>query len=84
MHVSCMATKTITLEVDAYEMLRRQKRAGESFSAVVRRARFAEEPPTGKDLLGYFGSGGSEVSEIYLDRVAEAESSDHAPENPWA
>jgi hypothetical protein len=37
-----MATKTISLELDAYEKLRRAKKGGESFSAVVRRARFAE------------------------------------------
>ena len=37
-----MATKTISLELDAYEKLRRAKKGGESFSAVVRRARFSE------------------------------------------
>jgi predicted CopG family antitoxin len=38
MHDSCMATKTITLELDAYEKLRAAKRGRESFSSVVRRA----------------------------------------------
>ncbi len=33
-----MPTKTITLELDAYEKLRLAKRAGESFTEVVRRA----------------------------------------------
>jgi hypothetical protein len=37
---SCMATKTISLELDAYEKLKRAKQGGESFSSVVRRARF--------------------------------------------
>ena len=44
-----MAITTISLELDAYEKLRRAKRGGESFSAVVRRARFdetAEEAPS--------------------------------------
>jgi hypothetical protein len=38
-----MATKTISLELDAYEYLQQQKRGGESFSAVVRRAYFENE-----------------------------------------
>jgi len=32
-----MATKTISLELDAYEMLSKEKQARESFSQVVRR-----------------------------------------------
>ena len=35
MHGLCMATKTISIEIDAYELLKREKR--ESFSQVVRR-----------------------------------------------
>jgi hypothetical protein len=47
-----MATKTITLEVDAYEKLRRAKRSDrESFSEVVRRARWDDLPPTGASIL---------------------------------
>ncbi len=47
-----MATKTITLELDAYEKLKRAKRGPrESFSSVVRRARWDESPAAG-DLLG--------------------------------
>ena len=36
----CMAIKRISLELDAYERLKGAKRGKESFSAVVRRARF--------------------------------------------
>ena len=47
-----MATKTISLELDAYEKLRRAKRQPrESFSSVVRRARWDEAPIKGADLL---------------------------------
>ena len=44
MHDLCMATKTISLEIDAYDLLKNEKRdERESFSQVVRRL-FAERP----------------------------------------
>lgn len=46
-----MAIKTISLELDAYEKLRRAKRGKESFSAVVRRARFDSGENTGESIL---------------------------------
>jgi len=46
-----MATKTISLELDAYEKLRRAKQVGESFSAVVRRAYFGPADTRGASIL---------------------------------
>jgi hypothetical protein len=47
-----MATKTISLELDAYEKLRRAKTGDrESFSEVVRRAVFPASPHTGAAVL---------------------------------
>ena len=46
-----MAIKTISLELDAYEKLKRAKRGKESFSAVVRRARFDAEESSGASIL---------------------------------
>ena len=46
-----MATKTISLELDAYEKLKAAKRPGESFSATVRRARFGPSDSTGRTIL---------------------------------
>jgi hypothetical protein len=79
-----MATKTISLELDAYEKLRAAKKNGESFSEVVRRATFANLPPTGGALLDYFRSGGSGVSEDYLDSVEQVGVYDPPPDDPWA
>lgn len=79
-----MATKTISLEIDAYNKLRAAKKAGESFSEVVRRAEFDEAPLTGERLRAYLSSGGSGVSEGYLDAVEQAARHDPVPDNPWA
>jgi hypothetical protein len=47
-----MATKTISLELDAYEKLKRAKRSErESFSEVVRRARWDGAASTGPQIL---------------------------------
>ncbi len=48
-----MAAKTITLELDAYEKLRRAKRPGESLPAVVRRAEIPGGGITAGELLAY-------------------------------
>ncbi len=83
MHFSCVPTKTITLELDAYERLRSSKRPGESFSEVIRRAVFRDSPPTGEDLREWFRGGGSGVSGQYLDAVEEAARNDLPPNDPW-
>ncbi len=46
-----MAIKTISLELDAYERLKRAKRGKESFSSVVRRARFDAPESSGAAIL---------------------------------
>ncbi|MFN0125471.1 MAG: antitoxin VapB family protein [Verrucomicrobiales bacterium] len=79
-----MATKTITLEIDAYEKLRAAKKPGESFTEVVRRAEITDAPLTGASLLAYLASGGSGVSGRYLDAAEEAAKHDPLPDDPWA
>lgn len=79
-----MPTKTITLELDAYEKLRLAKRGGESFTEVVRRAVWLDAPITGAELRDYFRKGGSGVSAKYLDAVEQASDQDPVPDDPWA
>jgi len=62
-----MATKTISLELDAYERLKAAKGPGDSFSDVVRRATFAKKKFTGRDLLNYLKERGPMFSEEDLD-----------------
>jgi hypothetical protein len=78
-----MATKTISLELDAYEKLRAAKKAGESFSEVVRRAIFPDEPLTGASLRSSLRGGGSRIREDDLDAVESADRRDPVPDNPW-
>ena len=72
-----MATKTISLELDAYEKLKKAKRnERESFSSVVRRARFPHETRTGRQVLAALRALEEShpeclLSEEVLDRVSE-------------
>ena len=72
MYFSCMATKIITLKLDAYEKLRSAKHGGESFTEVLRRAVWLDAPATGESLLHYFRSGGSGVNDEYLNTLKDA------------
>jgi len=72
-----MATKTITLELDAYEKLRRAKRAGESFTGVVRRARFGPPDASGASILATLD--GLTARETDHEAVAYWEGLERAP-----
>ncbi len=79
---SCMATKTITLEIDAYEKLKAAKRSDrESFSSVVRRGRFDSGSGTGESILATLRELAAEnllAPETSLDYLESARGQDTA------
>ncbi len=68
-----MASKTVALDAEAYELLLRSKRAGETFSEVVRRK--LRPPSQISDLAGSLSALPPEVwSEITRERDAHRRS----------
>jgi predicted CopG family antitoxin len=79
-----MKTKTISLDLDAYEKLRKAKLLPrESFSDVVRRAVFPEDSITAGELLELSARRRKYFSEETLARVEEANRNDAPPDDPW-
>ena len=80
-----MATKTISLRVEAYEKLRRaRKHPSESFSDVVMRARWDDQTVTGGELLALIRERGSLYDSCELDVIDEMKSDGKAPANKWS
>lgn len=78
-----MASKSISIDLEAYERLRRARRArGESFSMVIKRAVWPTPERTAGALLEAVRSL-PPVDEAVLDRLEEAQRADHPPEDPW-
>lgn len=88
MHGTCMATKTISLELDAYERLRRFKRSPrESFSAVVRRAVWPDAAATGDDILADLRHRathpGSLPDESILEQLDRVQAESNSSQSEW-
>ena len=83
-HIAHMASKTISLSLEAYERLRRaRRRPNESFSSVVMRARWTEEPVVARDYLRMVRERGPLYSTAELEKVEKARAADRPPENKW-
>lgn len=78
-----MATKTISIDIEAYERLRRARRTPtESFSKVIKRAEWPAPPRTAGALLEAMKHA-PPVDERILDYLEEAQAADAPPDDPW-
>jgi hypothetical protein len=83
MYTCIMATKTISIDLEAYERLRAARRSpDESFSRVIKRAHWRNEVPTAAALLDVLG-GLPTVGDDVLTRLDEAQHADTPPEDLW-
>jgi predicted CopG family antitoxin len=72
-----MATKTITLEIDAYERLKSAKRfPRESFSEVVRRLPLRSDAMTAREFLEMSRRRGGQLTETDCQIIDEMNASD--------
>lgn len=78
-----MATKTISVDMEAYERLRRARLTpSESFSQVIKRATWPSRPCTAEGLLNALTDVAVTDEEV-LERLERAQSRDAPPEDPW-
>jgi hypothetical protein len=78
-----MATKTISIDVEAYERLRSARaRPDESFSQVIKRAKWDAPPSTAAALLSALATAPVPSKET-LDRLDDVQRQDRPPTNHW-
>lgn len=85
MHSTCMASKTISLRLDAYERLRQaRRRPDESFTEVVLRAEWPDMGITGRELVELYRREGPMFDDAALDRIEAAKAAGRPPRDKWA
>lgn len=83
MYTCIMATKTISIDLEAYARLRAARRApNESFSQVIKRAHWRSEARTAAALLEALADLPA-VDDDVLRRLDDAQRADAPPEEPW-
>lgn len=83
MYTQIMATKTISVDLEAYERLRQARLTpDESFSRVIKRARWRDEGKTAAGLLSALEEAPL-PDPVVLERLDAAQRADAPPEDPW-
>ena len=78
-----MATKTISIDLEAYERLRSARRSpDDSFSKVIKRAIWPPAPRTAAAMLAAL-DGTPVLSDSEVDRLEAAQSTDPVPVDRW-
>ncbi len=78
-----VATKTISIDLDAYERLRAARRSpDESFSRVIKRAHWRDDTRTAAALLEALAETPVLDADV-LARLDEAQQADTPPEDRW-
>jgi len=76
-----MATKTLSVDEEAYlKLVRARKSARESFSKVIKRAKWDDGPPSCGDILK---RAAGEISDKTLAELEKAQSQDGPPPDKW-
>jgi predicted CopG family antitoxin len=79
-----MATKTISVDIEAYEVLcRARSSTKESFSKVIKRARWNSRAKTCGDLMAALKDM-PVASKGVIAKLEAAQRADAPPEDPWA
>lgn len=78
-----VATKTISIDLDAYQRLRDARRSpDESFSRVIKRAHWRDDTRTAAALLDALAETPAVDADV-LTRLDEAQQADTPPEDRW-
>ena len=79
-----MATKTVSITVDAYEKLRSARRSpSESFTQVILRATWPEDTITGAELLSRLDHAPAPFTSAELDAIERVMTERREPEDKW-